>query len=260
MSKSGTGEWATEDKDLYYGCKNNCRYGYCRYTYTVRLKKVTGKTKDNWTEMVFRENNFREKPKKVKGRLFCFAHHDITEDTVDKCIEYMRKWLEVSNEILIVSKPRIFCIRKICEELSQYMSQITFRFTIGSTCNEVLKFWERNAPSFEERLECLIYAYNAGYKTSVSAEPYLDATIESLVTTLMPYITDTIWIGKVNKLDQRLDKTDWTDKGDRYLEVLERMQTDEKVRELYEKFKDNPKIRFKDSIKKVIGLPEEEIG
>lgn len=259
-TKSGTGEWATKDKDLYYGCVNNCRYCYARRTYTVRLRKVTKKTLENWTEMIFREKNFNEKPKKVDGRLFCFAHHDMDENNIDVCIEYMKKWLEEGNEILIVTKPRIFCIKKICKELEQYKSQITFRFTIGSTVNEVLKFWERDAPTFQERLESLIYAHNSCYKTSVSCEPYLDATIDTLVEIVEDYVTDSIWIGKMNKIDERLDRTDWGEKGDRYLEVVMKFQTDDEVRRLYKKFKDNPKVKWKDSMRQVLGLPEQEVG
>lgn len=260
MSKTGTKEWASKDCDIYYGCSNDCRYGYCRYTYTVRLAKRTGKTAENWKEMVFREKNFNEKPKKVDGRLFCFAHHDITKDNVDMCIQYMKKHLEVGNEILIVTKPSLECVKKICSALEKYGHQITFRFTIGSRNDKVLKFWDRNAPNYQERLNALVWAYLEGFKTSVSCEPYLDFEIAELVKDIQDYVTDTIWIGKMNKMKSRVDTKDFTDDDWKYYHIVERCQTDEQVKIIYEKLKDNIKIRWKDSIKKVLKLPEEDIG
>jgi H+/Cl- antiporter ClcA len=36
---------------------------------------------------------------------------------------------------------------------------------------------------------------------------------------------------------------------------LMRWQTDENIKQLYAQFKDNPRIKWKDSIKKVVGTP-----
>ena len=100
----------------------------------------------------------------------------------------------------MVSKPHLECIQKICETFTDYKDKILFRFTIGSADSQVLKFWEPNASSFEERLECLALAYRMGYQTSASAEPLLDKNVDDLISKLSPYITDTIWIGKPNML------------------------------------------------------------
>ncbi len=62
----------------------------------------------------------------------------------------------------------------------------------------MLKFWEPNAPSFEERLRSLKYAYDKGYKTSISIEPFLDKDPYVLVEKLMPFTSKSIWIGKMN--------------------------------------------------------------
>ena len=101
----------------------------------------------------------------------------------------------------MVSKPHLECIKRICEELKGYKDQILFRFTIGACDDSILSYWEPNAPCYDERKQCLIYAYSAGFKTSVSVEPMLDsANIDTLISDLSPYVTDAIWIGTMNHL------------------------------------------------------------
>jgi hypothetical protein len=42
--------------------------------------------------------------------------------------------------------------------------------------------------------------------------------------------------------------------------MVEKGQSDDMIKSLYEHFKTHPKVKWKDSIKKVVGLPEEPIG
>jgi hypothetical protein len=53
---------------------------------------------------------------------------------------------------------------------------IMFRFTIGSADNQTLKFWDQYAPSFDERMESLIYAHKAGFQTSIGSVAGTDET------------------------------------------------------------------------------------
>jgi len=92
-----------------------------------------------------------------------------------------------------------------------YKENIPFRFPIGSCDTETLKFWEPNAPSFEERFSSLKLAYHKGFNTSVSSKPILDTNIFQLVETLLPFVTDAIWIGKPNQLLARLRMNGITD-------------------------------------------------
>ncbi|KKK65407.1 hypothetical protein LCGC14_2974430, partial [marine sediment metagenome] len=71
---------------------------------------------------------------------------------------------------------------------------IQFRFTITSIDNNLLSFWEPNAPLFEERLESLIHSFEKGYKTSISVEPFLDLDPFLLIDELAPFVTESIWI------------------------------------------------------------------
>jgi len=125
--------------------------------------------------------------------------HDITPDNFEACFTVLKKLLKVGNRVLVVSKPRLKLITKICDQLKDYKNHLLFRFTIGSSNNKILSFWEPNAPTYDERKEALKYAHRAGYRTSVSIEPMLDAdNIEALVDDLAPFVNHSIWIGIMN--------------------------------------------------------------
>ena len=81
----------------------------------------------------------------------------------------------------------------------------------------------------------------------------LDApNVVALFRKLAPYATDSIWIGKLNRARNCV--------GDRSPEVetaiqwIEANQTDDKIRVIYQALKDEPLVRWKESVKKVIGL------
>ena len=98
-------------------------------------------------------------------------------------------------------------------------------------------------------------AYHKGFNTSVSSEPILDTNIFQLVETLLPFVTDAIWIGKPNQLLARLRMNGITD-SESIIKAKELMASlsDEWIRELFEVYKDNPKIKWKESIKKVVNI------
>jgi len=144
-------------------------------------------------------------------------------------------------------------VRELCKDLVQYKKQIMFRFTIGVMDPELREFWEPGAPGFLQRVVSLHLAYEAGYQTSVSAEPLLEPwNVQLLVDRVRDYVTHSIWIGKANQLRQR---TAWKLPGDHPAIVrLLSWQTKEKVLEIYEMFRNDWLIRWKDSYKKIIGL------
>jgi DNA repair photolyase len=157
--------------------------------------------------------------------------------------------------VLIVSKPSFECIKQICDTFADYKDHILFRFTIGSTNNKTLKFWEPNAPDYKERKQALIFAFEAGYQTSISCEPMLDNKIGKVIDDLSQYVTDAIWLGKMNFAIRRLRTNGHLDAEN--LAVADQLlewQDDAAIKQLYKKYKDNPKIKWKESIKKVVGL------
>ena len=159
------------------------------------------------------------------------------------------------NQVTIVTKPHLDCVKAICQEFAWYKDKILFRFTIGSSNSNILKFWETNAPDLAERLESLKYAFSEGYQTSVSCESMLDDNIGDVIDQVSPFVTDSVWLGKMNHLGSRLALNGETDPVTRKRATqLEQWQSDANIKQLYGQFKDNPKIKWKESIKKVLGL------
>jgi len=269
---SGTLEWALGGYNFVKGCEHGCRYCYARYDAIKRHHRVANaeewkcpvvldhklkptKGKINW----YTENN--KPPKDVSDvTIMCPTTHDILPEYVDQYIEVAQGIFDLGYNLLIVSKPHLECIEKICAAFEDYKKRILFRFTIGSIEDAILKFWEPNAPGFSERFASLQHAYRAGFATSVSCEPMLDAPeITKLVKTLTPFCTDSIWIGKMNDTNSRVFDDDKQVKEG--LAWIEENQTDEKIFAIYEKLKGHPLVKWKESIKEVVGLDlAEEAG
>ena len=167
------------------------------------------------------------------------SSHDITDSNIDLAIKVFKNILTPGNNLLIVSKPKLDKIQKICKELKYWKNQILFRFTIGTLNDEVRAFWEPGAPHVKERIKALEYAFNTGWKTSVSIEPYLDANVIELVKKLEPFITDTLWIGPMNKI--HVPKELWNEKQEELYSVEFRSKIKEKIDRLA-----CSRIRFKD--------------
>lgn len=247
----GTTEWASANANFINGCSHDCKYCYSKEM-AIRFKR---KTPDNWKDEVVNYDKLRGKFKKIEGYVMFPSSHDITPRNLELSLKFLNNILKPDNNVLIVTKPHFEVIEKICENFYHQRKNILFRFTIGSCNSHVLKFWEPNAPSFEERLKSLKFAYNNGFKTSVSCEPILDTKTEALVNILIPYITDAIWIGKPNFLLRRLKMNGITD-----LETLKKakelvvLQSDRWIVELYNKHKRNSKIKWKESIKKIVNI------
>lgn len=248
---SGTEEWAKINVNIQAGCNRGCKY-----CYAARMAILYGRTTpDKWTEPVIDKTKANKQYRKRSGRVMFPTTHDISADNIQHCLRVLERLLVSGNEVLIVSKPEFSCIKAICCSLGAFRNQILFRFTIGSADDAVLRKWEPNSPSFDERLRCLKYAHESGFKTSVSCEPMLDTKIEKIIRAVSPYVTDTIWLGRANMLRQTIGMNC---PGDEEVKALANQllaeQTDDWILALYNNFKNNPIIRFKDSIKKVVGL------
>jgi len=72
--------------------------------------------------------------------------------------------------------------------------------------SQLIEVFEPHASSWQERIKCLKYAYEREFQTSVSAEPLLggESMAEQVYQETIPYITDTLWFGFLNKFDQRI--------------------------------------------------------
>jgi DNA repair photolyase len=249
--KTGTREWSKTNLSIAKGCSHDCAYCYARHDAVQRFKRVEA---DAWTTMVVdpaRVSKGYGKRKNEDSSVYDIMFptaHDIVPEILDDCVTVLKKVLAVGNTVLVVSKPHLECVERLLEELSPWKGQVTFRFTIGSDDDEILSLWEPGAPGFNERLSCLKLAFEDGWTTSVSAEPMLDPdNIDRLVEKLAPFVSETLWIGKMNKMRNRCVGID-----DSTIEALENGVSDEKVLAMVDRLGSNPIIEWKDSIKLVI--------
>lgn len=246
----GTKEWASSNVNIQSGCPNDCKYCYAK-AMGIRHKR---KTRENWKEPEIRLHDVNKGFSKRNGTIMFPTSHDITKDNLRECVTVLKKMLGAGNQVLIVSKPDPDCILELCCELEEFQEQILFRFTMGSAQDTVLQYWEPEAPAFAKRIDALKTAYELGCATSVSCEPMLDNRIEGVVDATLPYVTDAIWIGLPNMLKQRVS-VNCGDAGTKArADELMAGFTKERVAELYAKYKDHPKIKWKESIKKAVGL------
>lgn len=245
--KTGTREWAESNYNIGIGCAHNCRYCYAR-TSAVRFGYV--ESDESWTSEKVKDK--MPPISKKNGWIMFPTTHDITPFYLPTAIDALTKLLSKGNKVLIVSKPHLECVAEMCGKLDKWKSNILFRFTIGTLDEDTAKFWEPSAPEISERIACLIYAWERGFATSVSMEPMLSTVEETLEAfdNFAPYVTDKIWIGKMNKIDRRVVKVDDAVVA-RCNDVME-FQTDDKILWLVDQLKDDPKVAWKDSIKEVI--------
>jgi DNA repair photolyase len=250
MPVSGTKEWADKNVNCILGCPHGCLYCYGRGM-ARRFHRI-GSDSD-WLTPVVRIEEVTRNRGRYGGRIMFPSTHDITPELLEPCLTVLGKLLAAGNELTIVSKPHLDCIRRICRDFADHKQQILFRFTIGAYDDSILSFWEPGAPSYGERLACLEHAFSNGFKTSVSVEPMLDApNVVELFHRLTPYVTDSIWLGKMNRARNCI--ADRTPEVEAAIERIEANQTDDKIWTIYNALKDEPQARWKESIKEVVGL------
>lgn len=246
----GTFEWAKYNENCMIGCSNNCEYCYAR----SNAVKNNIRSAEDWELENISKKAMAKIHTKRNGRIMFPTRHDITPSNLSACALYLERMLKVGNEVLVVSKPHIGCITFLCNAFTMYKNQMLFRFTIGSAHNEVLTLWEPNAPKFEERVASLELAYRNGYRTSVSCEPMLDDEIHIVIGAVRAYVTDAIWLGKANDLINRMTNNGASDTMIKAGRELVELQNDKNILDLYEIYKDDPIIKWKESIKEVVGL------
>lgn len=250
QNKTGTKEWAETTINIARGCEHGCRYCYARQIMVDRFHKLTA---EEWKTTTVNQEVVDANYGKKQGVIMIPSAHDIVPSIINEFCIVLRKLLDVGNEVLIVSKPHWQCITMICDFFKEHRDKILFRFTIGSTNSDVLEFWEPGAPNFQERLACLQYAFDLGYKTSVSCEPYLDVYPSFTYAACSPYITDSFWIGKLRHFNSRVRLDDATpEQIKKFVEPLKLMCQDKVIRGIHKMLDGHKFIQWKDSIREVV--------
>jgi len=245
--KDNVQDWADKGINISKGCSNNCRYCYAR---EISVRRH-GNVYENWPNEQLNQKMIKKGWRLSSKRLMFPTTHDITPGTYDACESVLKKLLEAENQVLVVSKPRVDLIEKLCDSLEPYKKRMMFRFTISARNNEILSFWEPNAPSYEDRVDALIIAGAKGFRTSVSIEPMLDpGDIKGLVEDLREFTSDSMWIGPVKMIRKRTR----IDSEEIELEVqkIEAGQTPDKLLEVYNLYKNDPLIKWKGHFRKLL--------
>jgi len=244
-------DWRGKAVNFCSGCSNNCLYCYvrdmgCKFNWT---------SLEGWTTMNVRQKDVNKKHQDYKCQVMVPSSHDITPEILEPTINVLQNLIDAGNKrILIVSKPHLECITRICDEFSDHKDKIVFRFTIGSVDDQILSYWEPGAPQFLERITCLAHAYKKGFTTSVSIEPILDyKNIDHLIKSVSKHVNQTIWLGLMNPKLYFL-KNNMGEKFNDSITKIYENQTSEKLSALYEKFKANPTIRFTAFFRKKLTL------
>jgi DNA repair photolyase len=249
--KTGTKEWAETTLNIARGCEHGCRYCYARQNMVERFKILTP---EEWSKTTLKPDAVKAFYGKFPGTVMMPSSHDIPPSIVEEFICVVRKLCAAGNDVLIVTKPHWESITLMCHRLGDYKDQMLFRFTIGSTINDVLAFWEPNAPSYSERIACLEYAFRSGFKTSVSCEPFLDGHPENVYMACEEYVTDSFWIGKLRHFNKRVKLEDATkEQIEKYVTPLKnQFSADAFIMKLVQLLNGRPFIKWKDSIQEVI--------
>jgi DNA repair photolyase len=125
---TGTKEWAAKTVNFCNGCSHACIYCYARHMAVTRFHRMSH---EDWPNEVVREHDVRKKRHRIEGPVMVPSTHDITPGNIDAAETVLLKLLEAGNNILIVSKPQLECIRRLCTSLRAYQDQIIFRFSVG---------------------------------------------------------------------------------------------------------------------------------
>jgi DNA repair photolyase len=243
LGKVGFRDWTSRDFNIQQGCLNNCLYCYAKADGYRRQQVAL----DSWEDQFIRRHDVEKLHKLYPGLIGFPSTHDITPENLDDYLYVLGKLLRAGNEVLIVSKPRLDCIKAICAASLFFKDEILFRFTIGAMDNEILGFWEPNAPGYEERRACLEFAYNQGFRTSVSMEPMLDTQrIGKQIADLRQFVREDIWLGTMRHLTAIKKDAD----GDLLSKIVEveAEQTMERLIPIYLKYQDDPQIKWKTEV------------
>lgn len=247
-SKNGAGEWAGYNCNIGRGCSHGCLYCYAQKR-ASRFKQIP--SPEAWLNEQLKAAKTTKCKNYMKWIMFPTTH-DITETYLSAYRCHLYNVLKAGNNVLLVTKPHMVCMEAICSEFSSFRDNMVFRFSIGGLDNERLIAWEPGAPSLEERLGCLKYVFEQGFKTSISAEPMLvdGAEAERFYYSVEPLVTENIWFGKMNNVGSFRKSQD---------PVVAKMATDlfeaykdENILQFVDTMRDLPKVEWKDSVIKVI--------
>ncbi len=251
----GTAEWAVATVDCCIGCPHDCRYCYARRDLVQGSRLLVA---GQWPICRVLEDEVARMHPLYPGQVMFPGHHDIVPENLTACRKVIMNLLTAGNRVLLVSKPHLSCIRELCRDLRAYRDRLLFRFTITARDSRILRFWEPQAPDYAERRACLELAFREGFATSVSVEPILDSEdVVAMVHELQPLVTHSIWLGRMNEIAARVRCS--TPEVLAEIARITKGQEEENICKIFRMLRHIPVMRWKESIKPLVGLPLAEI-
>lgn len=249
-SETGAGEegWGDFSSNIGKGCSLGCLHCYAKKT-AIRFNQIPDE--DSWLHEELKVVS-TAKCRQYLGWIMMHTSHDISDYYLPAFSCHLYNILIAGNRVLIVTKPNRKAIEAICATFSLFRDAIILRFTIGGLDEAALKTWEPNAPSLQERLWCLKYAFEQGFRTSISSEPMLVncEEAEKFYYCVEPLVTEDIWFGKMSGVGGFVTYPD-PEVARRAVE-LQRVYADNSIMRFVERMVGLPKVAWKDSIKDVI--------
>lgn len=191
-------------RNIAIGCPNQCSYCFSRYN---ALEKGLIANHEEWATEQILPDKLNEEQRRSPGVLYQFpTNHDITPALLQPSITYIGNLLRAGNKVRVCTKPRLECIRAICDEFGDYKKQLSFDMTITSLDEHRSRMFEPGAPLPEERLAALRYASQQGFTCSVTIEPMLEGEIgtQLLVESVLPHVGGNITLGIMVQANRRL--------------------------------------------------------
>ena len=81
-------------------------------------------------------------------------------------------------------------------------------------------------------------------------EPLLTKNPSEVINAIHNLVTETIWIGCMN----HMSASDFTDDTMGWYDSMKKINSYDNIKRIYDELKDNPKIRWKDSIRDLLVL------
>ena len=192
-----------------------------------------------------------------KGVVMFPTQHDVHQGNLAWCLEVLDALLWCDNRVLLVTKADPACIEAILDRYGHGVGpvlRLEIRVTLGALDDAVLGFWEPGAPSAAARIEALRMAAKY-FRASGSAEPLLAPwEARRLYDAIAPW-AETIWVGCLNHGRKRtawLAGTALEAEAAERLRDIEAWQTPLAIREVAAALAGCPKVRWKDSYRKIL--------
>ena len=249
-SPTGAREWSDHSYNLQVGCEHNCGYCFAK-SMAIRFKRATV---DSWRHPVTTGRRISKHYARSGVTMFPTTH-DITMRNHEECRTALLAMLASGRRVLVVSKANPDPLGCVLAGLSksEFGGMIEVRVTIGSMDDSVLKAWEPGAPSFGSRMRALAWACSEGFNTSVSIEPFLDSDTVPLFHAVRPFVTQGVWIGRPNKLMERVRRNTGGNKQSLMMAEHLAMMAPGWASFIYAALRGHPDVRWKDSMRYLEG-------